>query len=268
MAEPKGRLSREVRKFTDIVSDMRHVVFSVIRDRPQPDGGVASAALGTGFFLKGDTFITCDHVMNSTGDPHQVGDSYRLIANLTGSTATVHVVKKPDVGKELSLYPDLDLAILQVPEVDDQPFASISYAEVPIGEEIGIVGYPLASLTTDAKANLQLEGLIYRAGKGIVTGRYRGTLNPVAPDLPMLETNFMFVSGNSGGPVFSAETGNVIGMVQGYRTVKVGEHLMQVTSPKNPNLPTEYYSAVQAVYSGGIKCDAFRTALESFSIVP
>ena len=247
---------------------MRHVVFSIIRDRQNLAGTVDSAALGTGFFLRGDLFITCDHVMNPPQSPHQQGDSYRLIANLTGSSATVHIVKNPEVGKELSLYPDLDLAILQVPQVDDQPFASISYADVEVGEDIGIVGYPLASLTTDANGNLQLEGLIYRAGKGVVTGRYRGTLNMMAPDLPMLETNFMFVSGNSGGPVFEAETGTVIGMVQGYRSIKIGEHILQASTPNIFGLPTHYFSAQLAVYSGGIKSDAFRTALEAFSIIP
>src|SRR5882762_2471983 len=184
---PTGKLPTEPRKFRDVVADFRHVVFSVIRDRPNAIGGVDSAPLGTGFFVGPDVFITCHHVINAPHDLHYPGDSYRLIANLTGNSATVHRLQVPQVGKELILFPDLDLAILMVNAGTDHPYASIAYDQIHIGEEIGVAGYPMAALNTDANGDLLLEGLIYRAARGPVTARYNGAMEPTLPDLPIVE---------------------------------------------------------------------------------
>jgi hypothetical protein len=265
---PTGKLSIEPRKFKEIVSDLRHVVFSVIRDRPNASGGVSSAALGTGFFVRYDLFLTCHHVMSPALDPHQQGDRYRLIANLTGSSATVHTLSDVEVGKNLTLFPNMDLAVLQVNVGPDQSYAAISYDTAAIGDDIGVVGYPLAVLNLDSNGNLLLEGLIYRAAKGTVTGRYAGTLNPQAPDLPVIEVNFMFVSGNSGGPVFEAETGKVVGMVQGIRWAKIAEQPTQVLPMTQLPLGVagNYIACIHAIYSLGITLDCFRSTLEGLGV--
>ena len=266
---PTGKLSTEPRKFKDIVADLRCAVFSVIRDRPNQAGAFSSLPLGTGFFVKPDVFITCHHVFNPALDPHKSGDSYRLIANLTGSSATVHTITNVEVGKNLTLFPNLDLAVLQFNVGPDQAYAAITYDDVGIGDDIGVVGYPLAALNLDANGNLLLEGLIYRAAKGTITGRYAGTLNPQAPDLPVLEVNFMFVSGNSGGPVFEASTGRVVGMVQGIRWNKLAEQVSQISTPNLQlplALPTDYIACIHAIYSLGIKLDCFRSTLDGFGI--
>jgi len=262
-------LSTESRKFHEVVSDLRCVVFSVIRDRPNAAGTIDSAALGTGFFIKPDLFMSCDHVMNPVAAPHQQGDSYRLIANLTGDDATVHSVKTPTIGKELALFPELDLAILQVQPSTDQRFVSICYQDVLVGHEIGVVGYPLATLGTDSAGNLLLDGLIYRAGRGVITGRFSGDLNGTAKNIPLLEVNFMFVSGNSGGPVFDPETGKVLGMVQGIQWFKIAEQLVKANQvPAQLSLagPPMYFAPVLAVYSRAVKLDCFRTVLEGFGV--
>ena len=269
---PTGKLSTESRRFTQIVADLRYVVFSVIRDRPTAQAGVVSSVpLGTGFFVRADIFITCHHVISPALDPHRPGDSYRLIANLTGSSATVHTLSNVEVGNNLTMFPNLDLAVLQFNVGADQPFAAITYDDVQIGDDVGVVGYPLAVLNCDTSGNLLLEGLIYRAAKGTVTGRFAGTLNAQAPDLPVLEVNFMFVSGNSGGPVFEAETGRVVGMVQGIRWAKIAEQVAQISTP-NVQLPLgltpNYVECIHAIYSLGIKLDCFRSALEGLGITP
>ncbi len=93
MIAPTGRLKGKKRDFYEIVNDMRYVVCSVIRHRPMQSGNGA-AALGTGFFVSKDTFITCNHVMNNPDDPHQVGDSYQLVANLTGDSGKIYSTKQ------------------------------------------------------------------------------------------------------------------------------------------------------------------------------
>ncbi len=267
---PTGKLSTEPRDFKDIVADLRHVVFSVIRDRPNPAGGVTSFPMGTGFFVAPKLFITCDHVVNPVALPHATGDSYRLIANLTGTSATVHTLPTPEIGKEILQFPNLDLAVLRIDNIPaDHPYAALSYDEIQLGEELGIVGYPFASLTTDPNGDLRLEGLIYRTAKGPVTGRYSGTLNPNAPDLPVVEVNFMFVTGNSGGPAFDAITGRVIGMVQGVTWRGIAEEQVQTGLQQLPlGLSPLYIARIHAIYSWAIKLDCFRTALEGLGVNP
>ena len=166
-------------------------------------------------------------------------------------------------------FPDLDLAVLQFDAGANQPYAAIKYDNVDVGEEVGVVGYPLALFRTDANGNLLLEGLVYRAAKGVVTGRYEGTL-PTGATLPVVEVNFMFVPGNSGGPVFDVETGKVVGMVQQIRWNRVAEQLMQtaLTGQLIIGVSTTYIAPIFAIYSWGIKLDCLRTALDSFGVVP
>ena len=262
-------IGTQPRKFHEVVSDLRKVVFSVIRDRPNAAGMVDSAALGTGFFVRPDLFISCEHVINPSAAPHQPGDSYRLIANLSGNTANVHVVTAPQIGKELSLFPESDLAVLQVANAGGQEFVSICYNDVLVGHEIGVVGYPLAVLGTDSAGNLLLDGLIYRAARGVITGRFPADLNGNAKSIPILEVNFMFVSGNSGGPVFDPETGKVLGMVQGIQWFKIAEQLVKM-NPFPGQLPLGvspiYVAPVLAVYSRAVKTDCFRTVLDGFGV--
>jgi hypothetical protein len=152
-----------------------------------------------------------------------------------------------------------------VPE--GHPYAALSYEDVALGEELGIVGYPLARLITDANGDLLLEGLIYRAAKGPVTGRYSGTLNPNAHDLPVVEVNFMFVSGNSGGPAFEADTGRIIGMVQGFTWRGIAEETVHTALQQLPlGLSPVYIARIHAIYSWAIQLDCFRTALEGVGV--
>ncbi len=127
---PTGRLKVKGKEFHQIVGDYRHVVCSVVRQRPM-NGGNGAKALGTGFFVSRDVFITCDHVMNDPNDPHREGDSYALVANLTGASGKLYPLPTPQVGKEINLFPSLDLAVLRVPNTpNDQPFAPLEYGEV------------------------------------------------------------------------------------------------------------------------------------------
>src|ERR1017187_4425497 len=171
MIPPTGRLKSKKRPFYEIVHDMRHVVCSIVRQRPMP-GGMGAMALGTGFFVSRNIFITCDHVMNSPADPHQVGDSYLLVRNLSGNSGTVYPMVNPQLGNEITLFPNLDLAVLQVAAAPhDQPFVALEYGDVYEGEDIGVVGYPLAAIRA-VNGNIAFDAVLYRAARGCVTGRY------------------------------------------------------------------------------------------------
>jgi len=266
MIPPTGRLKAKKRSFVEIVFDMRHVVFSVIRERPMP-GGVGARPLGTGFFVARNIFLTCEHVLNPPVDPHQAGDSYVLVANLTGTSGKTYKVAAPQTGNEINLFPNLDLGILRVASSShDQPFVALEYGDVYEGEDIGVVGYPLAELRT-VNSNIALDAVMYRAGRGCVTGRYNANDGALV-NVPYIEVNFLFVPGNSGGPVFSAETGRVVGFVRAFRTVKIRE--MVATATMIPQLPlglgNQYIENLNAIYSLAVKFDFIRTTIEGFGV--
>lgn len=266
MIPPTGRLKSKKRPFFEIVHDMRHVVFSVVRQRQMP-GGFGAKALGTGFFAARNVFLTCDHVMNNPADPHQAGDAYLLVTNLTGKSGQVVSITNPQVGNEINLFPNLDLAVLRVNSAPhDQPFVALEYGDVFEGEDIGVVGYPLAELRA-VNGNIAFDAVLYRAARGCVTGRYLAN-DGALMNVPYIEVNFLFVPGNSGGPVFSAETGRLMGFVRGYRTVKIKESVATATMiPQLPlGLGNQYIENLNAIYSVAVKLDFIRTTIEGFGV--
>ena len=266
MIAPSGKLKGKNKAFHEQVFDMRYVVFSVIRERQLP-AGKAARALGTGFFVAPKIFITCDHVINPPNDRHQDGDSYILVANLTGKSGRLYRIERPQLGTEITLFPNLDLAVLRVSTADlSQPFCSLEYGTVWEGQEIGVVGYPLAELRS-INGNLALNAVLYRAARGCITALYSTNDGPLL-DVPFIEVNFLFVPGNSGGPVFSVDTGRVLGYVMGYRAVKIKESVATATMiPQLPlGLGNQYIENLNAIYSIAIKLDYVRTAIEGFGV--
>jgi Trypsin-like peptidase domain len=267
LSVPTGRLKTKGKEFYEIVADFRHVVCSVIRQRPMA-GGTGAKAIGTGFFVARDIFITCDHVMNNPSDPHRAGDSYLLVANLTGTSGKAYPIPNPQVGQDLQLFPNLDLAVLRVPNTPQtNPFAALEYSDVYEGEGIGVVGYPLPLLQV-VNGNVTFNGVIYRAARGSVTARYSANDGPLQ-QVPCIEVNFLFVPGNSGGPVFSAKTGRVVGYVRGYRAEKVREAIATATMIQQLplGLSNQYIESLSAVYSIAVKLDFVRATLETFGVV-
>lgn len=267
MLPPTGRLKAKKRPFNEIVADMRHIVCSIIRHRPA-QGGNQARALGTGFFVARDVFLTCDHVMNDPADPHQPGDSYHLVSNLTGDSGKVYAINAPQLNTDLHLFPNLDLALLKVPNTpQDQPFAALEYGEVFEGEDIGVVGYPIPELNV-VNGNLAYDGVIFRAGRGHITARYVVNLSAAILNVPILEVNFLFVPGNSGGPVFSAETGRVLGYVRGFRSVKIRERVerVQMIQQLPLGMSDQYIENLNAIYSLAFKLDFVRSTIEPFGV--
>jgi len=133
---------------------------------------------------------------------HQPGDLYRLVNNLDGSHGIIHEIND-GIGKDIHLYPDSDLAILISKSKPDQAYMPVSYADVPVGLEIGVAGYPLAQLSVDSSGNLTIGAVVYRVAKGVATSCYKTDLDmkdghPLK-DREIIEVNFLFVPGNSVG---------------------------------------------------------------------
>lgn len=139
---------------------------------------------GTGFFINSDGMVaTAKHVVEAIGQDNLV-------------------VRLPSSGKQyqaqvIASHDKSDVAILKI-NASNTPFVEVGYYEnTQVGEDIGFVGFAL-------EAGLQ-KPLIHRgiiSAKGVdLSGEKIVTINA-------------FVNkGNSGGPVFSAKTGRVLGVL-------------------------------------------------------
>jgi S1-C subfamily serine protease len=267
---PAGKIPTRSRLFRSVVSDVRHAVFSVNRHRPNANGGFDITSLGSGFFVSSRAFVTCWHVIDSPVAPHQAGDVYRLVNNLDGTHGIIHEING-GVGVDIHLYPDDDFAILLSNSKPDQAFLPVSYADIRTGDDIGVAGYPLAQLSTDQAGNVTLGGIVYRVARGAVNAVYKTDLNsgdghPLT-GITVVEVNFLFVPGNSGGPIFEADTGRAVAYVKGFRSHKIQERKETCNlMPVPTGMQADYLSSTYAVYSVGLTLDRVRSRLEQFGV--
>jgi hypothetical protein len=226
--------------------------------------------LGSGFFVAPTVFLTCNHVMNGMRLPHQSGDNYRLLRSVGAGRVREISIPVVEIGQQLHLFPSQDAAILQTPADDPQPFASIGYTDAAEGHELGVAGYPLSQIVPGPDGQPQFQG-VYRVAKGVVTSTIRQRLNPrpdpLTAELGTLEVNFLFVPGNSGGPVFDAETGRVLAYVHGFIDREIVQRLADtkkehVDAGANP----KYIQSLYAVYSLGIQLDNIHAILDEFGV--
>jgi hypothetical protein len=267
---PSGKIPTKDRVFSSVVADARHAVFAVVRQRPALNGTFDYTALGSGFFVSSEVFVTCWHVVDPPELPYQPGDVYRLVNNLDGTNGIIHEING-GVGTDIHLFPDHDFAIMISKTKKDQAYFPISYSEIPTGLEIGVAGYPLPALIPDASGNITLGGLVYRVANGVVTAVFKGDLNSgdghPLQNVTQVEFNFMFVPGNSGGPIFEAETGRVVAYVKGFRFPKIKElHEQCSLIPVPAGLNQAYIDSVRAIYSIGLTLDRVRPQLEQFGV--
>lgn len=268
---PAGRLTTKRREFKTVVADLRHAVFAVVRFRPSKQAGLFDImVMGSGFFVSSEVFVTCWHVIDSPDSPHQQDDRYQLVGNLGAVPISLPVGNV--IGTDIHLFPDKDFAIMICKAKKDQAFLSVSYADIPVGTEIGVAGYPLARLGTDQNGNPDVKALVYKVAKGVATGVFRydidhGDGHPLL-NTQVVEVNFLFVPGNSGGPIFESDTGRVLAYVKGFRTHKIREQPEQCwpTTQVPAGLSATYLDAVHAVYSIGLTLDRVRPELEQFGV--
>lgn len=173
------------------------------------DPGLSGA--GTGFFVRNDGYIvTAQHVINAISGEIMVltsdGKRYKAtIANTNDGS---------------------DLAIIKIDGNGDFPAVQLGYFDNIIpGDDIGFVGFSLSI------------GVV----KPLI---YRGNLSAKGVDkigTKVFSINAFVNRGNSGGPVFSAKTGRVIGMLSARQR--------DVSSSQFIQLPAGYNSALML---GGI----------------
>ena len=133
-APPTGKIPSRNRSFEEVVRDISHAVFAVVRFRPTTTEGVfATGVVGSGFFVSPTVFMTCNHVMNPLDDPRQAGDFYQLISNPgCGRPAVGYEYKEIVEGANLHSYEDADLALLTLPTPPARHRPGIARVRLPL----------------------------------------------------------------------------------------------------------------------------------------
>jgi hypothetical protein len=231
----------------------------------------ASFALGCSalaFFVSSKVFLTCAHVLIDPANPHIDGDRYDFVSN-TGLTQTAWTIQNTVLGTNAHIFHDCDLALLSVDGNQSRSYLPLEYADIPVGTEIGVAGYPAPILQATPEGAIDCSGLIYRVARNVLTATYMANINmtngAVLTNIPAIEVNFLFVPGNSGGPIFTASNGRVIGFVQGFRSYKIEEKL-ETTAPTlvlPAGMSNSYVLSNSAVYSFGVGLQRIRVHLEA-----
>jgi S1-C subfamily serine protease len=126
-------------------------------------------------------------------DAHVVADARDLRAKIgdAGKAVPLRVVAVSD--------DDDDLALLEIPTPNLAPIAFGTMASVIPGRAIGVLGYPIP----DAFEDEHLRTVV-----SLYTGRIASVRNGT------MEIDVPIIPGESGGPVFDARSGDVIGVAE------------------------------------------------------
>jgi len=174
---------------------LREMLDASVQLRAEREGGgrrwgsgvvVASDAAGSGQ----SWILTTRHFLEPTR-PQQV-------------FVTTTVGQKRLRGRVSAVSPDLDLAIVEVPGVVLTP--ATLQDEVRLGDEVRVVGFPFGRRLT------VVSGIVSQIVSEESEVKVQGSVQTVDATVTY---------GASGGGVFDAATGALVGIVEGYRTTRV-----------------------------------------------
>lgn len=164
------------------------VVLLSMRIPPERKKDRYDDAYATGFVVAsgdwGSDVLTVQHAVEGAWNLHITVGSH--------SHAPARVVAKND---------DLDLALLRTPRrrLPAISLGTSAHLQGEVGREVGLLGYPIPDEFND-------EGL------GLATSLDSGRLSSVRKDA--LEVTLSIVPGESGAPVFLADTGEIVGVAE------------------------------------------------------
>jgi serine protease Do len=163
------------------------VLFTMLAPSDDPKRkGVYDDAYGSGFVVEsgswGSRFLTAEHVIDG---------ARRLRVTISNRRTVAARVVASDV--------QADLAIVQADERNLPSVRLGTSRSLDQGLQIGVAGYPVPDAFED-------EGL------GVATSVFEGRLSSIRNDA--LELDIPVIPGESGGPVFDAHTGDVIGIAE------------------------------------------------------
>lgn len=179
---------------------------------------IAREALSTG---SGSYVLTNAHVIDDRGVE---APTVRVVVE-RGADAFEYDAKFVVAGT----IPDMDLALLKLEGVMLDPVELASDSEVEAGDDVLVVAAPFG------------RGLSLSGGMISQVEYDRSTRMP-----KVIKTDAAVGYGSSGGGVFSATTGKLLGIVEGYRTTKVGFAIAEQDYSFDLPMPGETFAAPAA----------------------
>jgi len=270
--------------FSECIKWLKKSVYIVVRGRKvkvDEKEAINWITLGSGFVAAPNRFVTAAHVIN---DPekgalaqHQDGDKYYLLRHDDENNWHFRIFE-PKLDKEIFVFLDIDLAIIYLDSefyrvgdkifVDSNDFVRISKEFLPIGSEVGVLGYPLCKLEFQEKdLNRPLIGnILLRADQGVVNCRYQTSEKDY-----LYEFTLAFNPGNSGGPIFDTKTGKVISIVKGYKVLRINERESVISDEGAKQLKVykekAFIETLNATYSFGFATPTFLEVFKKHNII-
>ena len=270
--------------FVDCLKWLKKSVYVVVRGRKtiiDEKEGINWITLGTGFIAAPNRFLTAGHVINDTekGElfKHQEGDKYYLLRH-DDDDQWHYRIFEPKLDQEIFVYPDIDLAVIYLDEefykngdkicADKNDFIRISKDFLPIGTEVGVLGYPLSKLGfEDRDVNKpRIGNVLLRTDNGVINCRYR-----TSDQRSVYEFTIAFNPGNSGGPIFDVKTGRVVSIVKGYRSSQINTKEVPISEEGLKQLKIykekAFIEVLHATYSLGFAAPSFLEVLKQHAII-
>ena len=274
------------KKFEDCVKQAKKSVYLIARGRiVQKDGkeNINWTTIGTGFIAAPKKFVTASHVIS---DPtkgelqqHKEGDKYYLIKHDDEDNWHFRFWE-PKLDEDLFLYPDIDLAIINLEDafyqseeqifLDRDIFLRINQDFKTVGSDIGVLGYPLCQLQFENQdlAKPNIGNVLLRCDKGVINSRYKTSEKHY-----LYEFTLAFNPGNSGGPIFDVNTGRLISIVRGFKSIPINIKEIELTEKLKKEIPISKYSeesylaVTQASYSIGFATPSFAEVFKKHKII-
>ena len=171
------------------------------------EDGQMTFGTGTGFLIAPNVCVTASHVIHRKGD-------WRLPIQ-----SQLQVIRAPEIGGQMQKaeliadFPNKDLAFLKIQHAPNVPVVDLSIIERQRGEQMGSLGFPLATMKRFRQQ--QAFVLIERFQSGFISARYRE--NRGGTPLNIIETDTNIYSGSSGCPGFDVD-GKVFGLLSATKT--------------------------------------------------
>jgi S1-C subfamily serine protease len=144
--------------------------------------------------------------------------------------------------------PEMDLALLRIPEVELPPAELAADAELELGEDVIVAACPFGK-------SLSLSG-------GMLS---QVEWDPETKGPKMVKTDAPIGYGASGGGIFSLETGKLLAIVEGYRTAKVGFEVADRDYSFDVPMPGETFAAPTSKVRKFLESKGFSRLLERTS---